>query len=489
MPNHSISSAEYLSRRFRSVLAVVALGLFVSGCVSDAQYNSAIMRLDDEWKAANERTLRTEGRRTLQISRSRALLAARGATQKLGMLVEEENVETGFLLVTAAAPTPLTAAEWKQVQAADTANMQNVIAEEVGLASWFATLDPSAKDVLANVLVAKKSRGVEVSIGLRLRNRKVVAGRVRRSQPPPTALRIGLRKFWAAFDKELAALSGSARPAPTPPRSSGSVAPPPPRRAVRNADGVAVIIGNRDYVAPVPDVDYAHNDADAMKRFVVERMGFGAENVIDLRDAAYADLVSVFGNARTHKGKLWRWVRPGESDVVVFYSGHGVPGLKDRRGYLLAVDAEPDAPEINGYPVDQLYRNLSRLNARSLVVFMDACFSGDSQGGRLIAGTSGITVVPARAPPSKLTVITAARGDQVASWDEGARHGLFTRYLLEALGGAADTGRHGDGDGAVTASEVKSYLDREMTYAARRQFGREQNATAAGDLSKVLAKY
>ena len=123
------------------------------------------------------------------------------------------------------------------------------------------------------------------------------------------------------------------------------------------------------------------------------------------------------------------------------------------------------------------------------MVFLDACFSGDSQGGRLIAGTSGITVTPARAPPSNLTVITAARGDQVASWDEGARHGLFTRYLLEALGGAADTGRHGDGDGAVTASEVKSYLDREMTYAARRQFGREQNATAAGDLSKILAKY
>ncbi len=86
-------------------------------------------------------------------------------------------------------------------------------------------------------------------------------------------------------------------------------------------------------------------------------------------------------------------------------------------------------------------------------------------------------------------MITAARGDQVASWDEDAKHGLFTRHLLDALGGAADAGRHGNGDGKVTASEVKSYLDREMTYAARRRFGRTQNATVGGDLTRVLAKF
>ena len=27
---------------------------------------------------------------------------------------------------------------------------------------------------------------------------------------------------------------------------------------------------------------------------------------------------------------------------MVFYSGHGVPGLKSRTGYLLPVDADPD---------------------------------------------------------------------------------------------------------------------------------------------------
>lgn len=40
-------------------------------------------------------------------------------------------------------------------------------------------------------------------------------------------------------------------------------------------------------------------------------------------------------NDRDHKGKLWSYLDPEGSDVVVYYSGHGVPGLADRKGYTL----------------------------------------------------------------------------------------------------------------------------------------------------------
>ncbi len=103
-------------------------GLVLAGCVSNARHNSAIMRLDAEWKAANDETLRTMGRRTVALSRTRALLVARGAGQRLGMLVEKENTETGFLLATAAAPSPLSMSEWKEVQEADTAFLMSIIA-------------------------------------------------------------------------------------------------------------------------------------------------------------------------------------------------------------------------------------------------------------------------------------------------------------------------------------------------------------------------
>ncbi len=254
-----------------------------------------------------------------------------------------------------------------------------------------------------------------------------------------------------------------------------------------NRHAVAVIIGNKDYGGPLPDVDYAANDATAMRAYVIQMLGYREGNIIDLRDATRAQIDAVFGTRETHEGKLYNWVRAGESDVFVFYSGHGVPGLRDRRSYLLPVDGDPDLAEITGYPVDLLYENLAKIDARSITVFLDACFSGDSAGGILVRGASGLSVAarPAAALP-KLTVITAAEGSQVASWDEDAKHGLFTEHLLCALYGAADAGEYGNGDGAVALAEVQRYLADEMTYQARRRYGRQQDATVLGRDAHVL---
>ena len=56
-----------------------------------------------------------------------------------------------------------------------------------------------------------------------------------------------------------------------------------------NPDGVAVIVGNRNYGhRDVPEVSYAHRDAEAFRRYVLDVLGFDPENIIDLRDASQA---------------------------------------------------------------------------------------------------------------------------------------------------------------------------------------------------------
>ena len=105
-----------------------------------------------------------------------------------------------------------------------------------------------------------------------------------------------------------------------------------------NKDAVAVIIGNRTYIHPdVPEVSFAHNDAAAMRRYVMDVLGVQERNIIHLRDASQGDLERALGNERSHKGDMWRLVRKGRSDVFVFYSGHGMPGLDDGRAYPIAV--------------------------------------------------------------------------------------------------------------------------------------------------------
>ncbi|MCY4450454.1 MAG: caspase family protein [Immundisolibacterales bacterium] len=261
------------------------------------------------------------------------------------------------------------------------------------------------------------------------------------------------------------------------------------RPAFADRYGLAVIVGNGSYANErVPKVAYAHRDAEAFKRYVLDVLGFDPDRVFDLRDATQAELSTWFGNRATHEGRLWRYLHPRHgSDVVVFYSGHGVPGLKDRRGYLLPSDADPDTPEINGYPIDLLYTNLGKpTEAKSVRVFLDACFSGESDRGMLVRSASPV-YVQASLPEvagEKLTVLSAASGKEVASWDEKAGHGMFTHHLLDALYGKADA----DGDGQVTAVEAKTYLDDTMTVAARVEFGRYQTASLIGSAGTVLAR-
>ena len=253
--------------------------------------------------------------------------------------------------------------------------------------------------------------------------------------------------------------------------------------AVRNPDGVAVIIGNRNY-DHTKRVDFAHRDAAAFRDYVVDILGFDPEKVIMLIDKPAKAIEDVFGNERTFKGALWRRLDVG-GDVVVFYSGHGAPGMNTKRGYLVPVDTKPEDVELSGYPIDLLTANLGKLKARSVTVYIDACFSGDSHKGMLFDRVSSMRV-DAPLPEElgeKLTMLTASQSKEVAWWDEKARHGLFTRHLLDALYGAGD----GNKDSRVTAGEAKSYLDRHMTPAARRM-GRQQRASLRGSEEAELSR-
>ena len=258
--------------------------------------------------------------------------------------------------------------------------------------------------------------------------------------------------------------------------------------AARNPKGVAVIVGNKDYRhRDIPAVSFAHRDADAFRRYVVDVLGFEPKNIIDLRDATRAQFLHTFGRRKDEVSDLWAKLLPDrEWDVVVFYSGHGVPGLTDGKGYLLPVDVPPGAAQEEGYPLEQLYEKLGSLsNARSVQVYLESCFSGASDGGPLVRSASPVVVRPAlpKGLAGKVTAVSASGADQIASWDVKARHGLFTHHLLDALYGKGDA----DGDNRVTAKEVEAYLDGYMTRAAWLQHRRKQNANVLGAAGMVLA--
>ncbi len=250
--------------------------------------------------------------------------------------------------------------------------------------------------------------------------------------------------------------------------------------AAERPDDIAVIIGNADYSKQgkdIPDVTPAYADSEGIRRYVTQALGVREGNIIDLRDATSAELVSVFGSPTNHKGKLFDWVRPGLSRVFVYYAGHGAPAGEDGSAYIVPADADAVRIELNGYPLATLYGNLGKVPAASITVVLEACFSGASQGGAVISNASPV-FLKAKAPevPPNVTLIAAGASNQMASWEQDKTHGLFTKYFLKGMSGEADATPYGNGDGAVDYAELDKYLKNTMTYFARRYYGRDQTA-------------
>jgi hypothetical protein len=267
----------------------------------------------------------------------------------------------------------------------------------------------------------------------------------------------------------------AARPAPLPQDDLASLrfASGRPR-----PDDIAVVIGNSDYDKlgqDIPAVPPARNDAIAMRRYAVEALGIREGNIIYLENATSAQLVEVFGNERDHRGRLFNWVRSGRSQVFVYYAGHGAPAGPSGKAMLVPVDASATQIALSGYPLDLLYGNLAKLQAANITVMLEACFSGASAAGTLTAAASPIAIVPKGGNiPGNITVITASAADQIASWDQGRSHGLLTRYFLSGISGEADRPPTGNGDGSVSSAEMEAFVRENVSYFARRFYGRDQ---------------
>lgn len=249
---------------------------------------------------------------------------------------------------------------------------------------------------------------------------------------------------------------------------------------IKHPDDIAVIIGNANYKEKgkdVPNVMPAYSDAANMKDFLIQQRGLSEENIIFLSDATNADFIEVFGKKDLYKGKLYNYVRPGISNVHVYYSGHGAPG-KNGKSYLVPVDASASDIELAGYSIELLYENLSKIPAKTINVVLESCFSGLSNDESIISNASPV-FMKAELPiniSNNMVAISAGAANQIASWEEDKSNSLFTKYYLHGISGEADQSPYGNEDGAIDSAELSRYLDSTLTYYARRYYGRDQNA-------------
>lgn len=226
----------------------------------------------------------------------------------------------------------------------------------------------------------------------------------------------------------------------------------------------AVIIANEHYqdVAAVP---YAGNDGTIFAEYCKQSLGLPATNIHLVKDATLNNM----------KREI-NWLKQvsdaykGTAKIIVYYAGHGIPNEATKDAYLLPVDGF-GTDITTGYSLQALYTTLGELQAKSIMVFLDACFSGSMRDGRMMASARGIAIKAKNSTPKgNMVVFSAASGDETAYPYKEKQHGLFTYYILKKLQSSK---------GNITLGDLQSYVRDEVAKRSIVVNGKSQTPTIA----------
>ena len=200
-----------------------------------------------------------------------------------------------------------------------------------------------------------------------------------------------------------------------------------PQTASLQSNTFVIAIGNENY-SLVPKVAFANNDMNIFAQYCQKTLGIPMQNIRKYKDATFGSMLSALNDIKDISDAY-----NGDMNVIFYYAGHGIPNEKDQTAYLLPTDADGKSTEVC-FPLARLYKELGELNAKSVIVFMDACFSGAQRGNGMLASARGVAIkAKEQKPMGKLVVLTAASGEETAYPFKEKGHGLFTYFLLKKL--------------------------------------------------------
>lgn len=250
------------------------------------------------------------------------------------------------------------------------------------------------------------------------------------------------------------------------------------------ARGHAVVIAIANYknVTPLPNA--VLNDARDVVSVLTSpsHCGYNPQNVTTLVDNE-ATLSAVRG-ALDHVSTRAN----AEDTVVIFFSGHGarVGDPADPQSALVPVDCQLDRIDSTTLPEATFSAALTQIQAKRIVVFIDACHSGGA-GSLKAALAENPTILgfsekslDRLAQGTGRVLIASSRASETSLIFDGARNSLFTHHLLDALRGNGKT----SGDGLIRIFEVFNHVAEKVRNAAP---GRQHPIFKANDLEDNFA--
>lgn len=209
----------------------------------------------------------------------------------------------------------------------------------------------------------------------------------------------------------------------------------------------ALIIANENYqdVAQVPN---ALHDGKVFAEYCEKTLGIPKENIKYVADATLNGIQRQL-NWLTQVMEAFE----GDAHVIFYYAGHGIPDESSKSAYLLPVDGF-GTDVSSGYSLDKLYAELGSKPAKSVIVLLDACFSGANRDGKMLTSARGVAIkAKQNTPQGNIVVFSAAQGNQTAYPYKEKGHGLFTYYILKKLK---------ETKGKISLGELSEYVTTEV---------------------------
>ena len=240
-----------------------------------------------------------------------------------------------------------------------------------------------------------------------------------------------------------------------------------PTTTVVNDKTYVVIIANENYEQEQV-VPYSIHDGEIFKEYCLNTLGIPEGNVHLVTDATLNQLRFevdwLSGVLESHHG---------EARGIFYYSGHGIPDETSRNAYLMPVDGYV-GNMASSFGLDALYTQMGTTGDGLVLYFIDACFSGATRTGDMIAQSRGVTVnSKAGVLQGNAVAFTAAQGNETAYAYHEKSHGLFTYYLLKKLK---------ESGGNLTAGALADYLNARVARASAMGYAKSQHPTATGTM-------
>lgn len=237
----------------------------------------------------------------------------------------------------------------------------------------------------------------------------------------------------------------------------------------------AVIVGINDYKYDcfASDLQYSTNEAMAFYSFLTSRKGGSVPvNNICLLTDSHASKANIIYQAKALFSKAKK------NDRVIFYfGGHGGEGCfapYDCNGFFESTLTYDDVKAIF---------KCAKCNTKLL--FADACHSGGIKGESRKTDKDDKTPNRNSTNNLNIAVMMSSKANEYSWQTSEFEMGVFTHYLMEGLGGAANR----DGNGFVTIQELYYYVYHKVIDKTK-EYGTQQTPQLFGkfDLRLIVAK-